>query len=217
MGLRSKTLWIRAWGPLACWTPTFFRVERISNLVASHEGWNGFLRSILGKPAIRWTIEEVRLLRVPGRSPITQKERKFDRAGFVHAGLDHTLRTTVYLTDVEYLIGAHFTMTSKAGPQDNLPKFVKMWKSRTKQGQWYEQPRFGLRECTAFYEPFEGELPPAANVSENLGLSYYGTDWEDPENPPYYIPMAVNQGIIRYPSWDDVRRYGLRGLPGGLS
>lgn len=165
---------------------------------------------------MRWVIEEVRLLRVPGREVFVQKERKFNTLGLNGADPEHTLRTTVYLTDVEYAIKAHLILSSNARPGDNIYKFENMWKSRIKNGQWVEQPRFGLRECTAYLEAIKGEPPSAVNVSENLGLSYFGTDWEGSRNP-YYIPMEVAQGVIRYPSWDEVRQHGLCGLPEGLS
>ncbi len=217
---RSKTWWIRAEGPWACFTATFFRSERFSNLVGSHAAWAALLKSVFGKRGYRWVVEEVRLLKRPRRIPITSNELKFNSCnprGFTvedERTSEHTQRTTVYLRDVEYLIQAHFELSTEADPDDTIEKGEAMFERRILNGQQFRQAYFGIRECMAFLElADENNLPPTMeDVNEVMGPAYYDTDWEDPERPEYFVPLAVIRGVARYPSWPEVRKHGFRNL-----
>ena len=48
----------------------------------------------------------------------------------------------------------------------------------------------------------------AADFSRDLGITWYGTDMTALESN-YFAPMKIDRGLLRYPSWDDVRARGL--------
>lgn len=213
----SKDYWVRVSGELACWTPPEYRAERISNLMPSHDAWEGLLRTILGKREIRWAISEARMLFEPKYLPMLLSELKFNgRKNFVEpirVSEQRTQRTTVFLKNPDYLLHAKMHLTKHAEPDEPVIKYEEMFERRMKNGQQYGQPCFGLRELLADVEMVEaseaaGLLP--TDVNSHLGFTYYGTDWEDPEQSQYFVPLDVCKGVARYPSWDEVKKTGLR-------
>ncbi len=223
MRTTSKTYWILVSGPLACWTPPEFRVERISALLPSHDAWEGLLKTILGHwrkgttgRQFRWVVEEVRVLNQPEYHTIPANEMKFNNAtNFAkpHFGVS-TPRTTVYLRNPAYLLKVRMELTQHAVPGvDTIRKFEEMFERRMSNGQQWGQPCLGLRELMADVEIIEErELHqyPAALVNHHLGVIYYGTDWEDANEPQYFVPLDIKNGLARYPTWDEVRRTGFR-------
>lgn len=214
MKMRSKRWTFRAWGPWACWTPMAFRSERISSLVPSHSAVVGLLRGLLGKWEITWDIHEVRLLAKPRRVAVVGNELKFNQVDVTKPIIiekDRTQRTTVFLRDVDIAFDASLRLTPHAGSDDSIQKYEAITERRARTGQLRRQIYFGIRECMANLELVEdpSSLPSPVDLTEDLGISFFDTDWDDPEKPDYFAHLAINKGVVRYPSWEEVKALGI--------
>jgi CRISPR-associated endonuclease/helicase Cas3 len=81
---------------------------------------------------------------------------------------DRAQRNTVALREVDYVIDAHFEMTEKAGPDDNLQKFIEMFSRRVEKGQAFNQPYLGCREFSAEFLPAT-DAPTPIDETRDLG------------------------------------------------
>lgn len=217
----SQPYLIRAQGAFACWTPVGLRSERSSALVGSHAGWEGLLRGVLGKWSMCWRIHRVALLKTPRRMPVASNEMKFNSVGVnpVFVENQHTPRTTVFLRDVDYLITASICLSRRAGPDDSIGKFEDMFRRRISRGQQTKSIYFGIRECVAELDLVENvaDVPPPVDINEDLGISFYATDWSDPKEPNYFYPLSIRHGVVEYPSWEAVRELGIARVMGRVA
>jgi CRISPR-associated protein Cas5d len=210
--LHSPTLSLRAFGPLACFTRPELKVERMSYPVITPSAARGILEAILWKPAIRWVIEEIRVL-----SPILftsfRRNEVNSRARDVSASViksggpfddyfadeDRAQRNTVALRDVDYIIHAHFEMTERAGSEDNVNKFIDMFRRRVEKGQDFHHPYFGCREFAADILPVDESSPPPISDSRDLGLMLWDIEYAKGRNRPIFFAAKLDQGILRVP------------------
>ncbi len=117
--LRSGTVRLRVWGDNACFTRPEMKVERVSYDVMTPSAARGILEAIHWKPAIRWRVEQIDVLK-----PIQWESVRRNEVGGVMSprtsGLfiedERQQRAGLFLRDVEYVIHAHFEMTDRAGP-----------------------------------------------------------------------------------------------------
>jgi CRISPR-associated protein Cas5d len=170
---RSPTLALRARGPLAVFTQPALKVERITFPVITPSAARGLLEAVLWKPAIRWRVERIRVLKPIRYTAFRRNEvnskavapsaaviRGGGTAPVLFADDDRAQRNTVALSNVDYVIEAHFTLTDCAGPEDNVPKFVDMFRRRVEKGQHFHQPYLGCREFAAEVMPADGAPDP---------------------------------------------------------
>lgn len=108
-------------------------------------------------------------------------------------------------------------------PYTEATKRFEMLQRRLENGHYRGQPSLGLRELKATIHPVwdlndivypEMDLVDhpelglkAAPYSAYLGLHFFGTDWDAEGKPNYFYPLSINDGIIEYPTWDEVRQY----------
>jgi CRISPR-associated protein Cas5d len=111
---------------------------------------------------------------------------------------DRAQRNTVALSDVDYVIEAHFTMTNSAGSDDNMNKFVEMFNRRVAKGQHFHQPYFGCREFVAEVLTAD-EAPPAIAESLDLGLMLWDIRFSGDRNTPIFFPARLNKGVLEVP------------------
>jgi CRISPR-associated protein Cas5d len=172
----------------------------------------GLLEAILWKPAITWHVERIRVLKeikftafrrnevnTKAPPPSAATIRSGGPAPLYFADEDRAQRNTVALSDVDYLIEAHFTMTDGAGPEDNMRKFVDMFKRRVEKGQHFHQPYLGCREFVA--EPLPADHAPAAiNESRELGLMLWDIDFANDGKTPIFFKARLEAGVLSVPS-----------------
>ena len=119
---------------------------------------------------------------------------------YISTKQDIVQRASVILTDVEYVIEAHFEMTDKANETDNPGKFKDIMLRRLKRGECYHMPYFGCREFPAHFALCEEEKIHTAyeNVEEkDMGLMLFGMDYSDPENiEPMFFRAVMRKGVI---------------------
>lgn len=109
-------------------------------------------------------------------------------------------RASVLLTDVEYVIEAHFEMTEKANETDNPGKFKDITMRRLKKGECYHMPYFGCREFPAHFALCEEEeIKTAYEImpEKDLGIMLYDMDYSDPENiQPMFFRAVMRHGVL---------------------
>jgi CRISPR-associated protein Cas5d len=126
-------------GERALFTRPEMKVERVSYDVITPSAARGILEAIHWKPAIRWVVDSIQVLRPIRFESIRRNEvggklsaasvSKAIKAGRTDALVsyveeDRQQRATTLLRDVAYVIGAHFELTDKAGAEDNIGKHL---------------------------------------------------------------------------------------------
>ncbi len=92
-------------------------------------------------------------------------------------------RATMLLTNVAYVIEAHFDMTEHAGTDDEPAKHAAMFQRRAEKGQCFHRPCLGAREFPADFAllPEGAPLPaselPADQRDRDLGWMLYDIDF----------------------------------------
>jgi CRISPR-associated protein Cas5d len=177
---------LHVWGDRACFTRPELKVERVSYDVITPSAARGVLEALHWKPAIRWVVDRIRVLRpirfqslrrnevgskakVPSRAQMA--EGRLDGLG-LRADADRQQRAATILTDVAYVIEAHFEMTGKAGAEDNEGKHLDMFNRRAAQGQCFHQPCLGTREFPAAFALIPPGAPPPEPESRGPDLGF---------------------------------------------
>ena len=208
---RSPTLSLRARGPLAIFTNPALKVERVTYPLITPSAARGLAEAVLWKPAIRWEIERIRVLK-PIRFTAFRRNEVNSRAVAPSAALvrdggpapyqladeDRAQRNTVALRDVDYVIEAHFEMTERAGPADNPTKFVEMFRRRVEKGQHFHQPYLGCRECVADVVPAD-DAPDPIGDTRDLGWMLHDIEFSADGNRAVFFQAELRGGVLHVP------------------
>jgi CRISPR-associated protein Cas5d len=212
MAVRSPPLSLRARGALAVFTEPSLKVERFTYPVMTPSAARGILESTLWKPAIAWTIERIRVLR-PVQFVSFRRNEVNTKAGLPSASLiknggvppflladdDRAQRNTVALRDVDYVIEARFALTDRAGPGDNVAKFVDMFRRRVERGQHFQQQYLGCREFVADVLPAD-DAPPPIPDSRSLGLMLWDIVYRQSGNRAVFFEAELKDGVLEVPA-----------------
>jgi len=210
-------------GDYACFTRPEMKVERVSYDVITPSAARGILEAIHWKPAIRWVVDRIHVLKpirfesirrnevgskIPaGKVKTAMKNNSLEGLGLI-TEQDRQQRAMLALRDVAYGIEAHFEMTPKAGAADNVGKHMDMFTRRAKTGQCFHRPAMGVREFPAWFEwaeDFPATELPAADQSRDLGWMLYDIDFANGRTPLFFR-ARMEKGII------DVARARSEGL-----
>jgi CRISPR-associated protein Cas5d len=221
MPQQSETFLVRARGPLACFTRPEFKVERVSYEVITPSAARGVLEAVHWKPAIRWVVTAVHVLapirfisfkrnevskRVSVRN-VLQAMQGEPLDGYF-ADEDRAQRNTVALRDVDYVIAAHFTPTTKWHDNDNFGKHAETFLRRLEKGQTFHQPYLGCREFAAAVEravpPWECNLP-AEQRNRQLGLMLHDLEFGDRIRPRFFM-AELKDGVMGVPPFEEAMR-----------
>ena len=207
---------LRVWGDYACFTRPEMKVERVSYDVMTPSAARGILEAIHWKPAIRWVVNRIHVLRpivfdnvrrnevkskIPKPNPVTATRDKKPLYFLVDDGDNRQQRATTLLRNVEYVIEAHFELTDKAGAADNEGKHLDIFNRRARAGQFFHQPCLGCREFPASFELLEGNVPPSCYTGEKheLGYMLLDIDFEN-DMTPLFFKAVMQDGVIAPPS-----------------
>ncbi len=207
---------VRIKGPCACFTRPELHTERTSYDVITPSAARGILEACYWKPAIRWIIDGITVLN-PIKFESIRRNEVGDKASFDNAksvmgkgsgvlGISATekrqQRNTLYLTDVDYLVEAHFELTDQAEADDTPEKHYNIALRRLRKGQCFSAPYLGCREFAADVHLIEnGDVVPtsyyAAEENHDLGYMLYDLDFSDPDRPePLFFRAAMVYGRI---------------------
>jgi CRISPR-associated protein Cas5d len=211
-------------GEFACFTRPEMKVERVSYDVMTPSAARGILEAIHWKPAIRWIVEAVHVLKPVRFQSLRRNEvghkapaasiRQALKSGDINNLLllvdeDRQQRAATVLVDVAYAIEARFEMTARAGPSDNEGKHLDLFNRRARKGQCFHQPCLGTREFPARFRLVEAEeaLPPAINETRDLGFMLYDID-HGGDRSSLFFRARLDTGVMRVPAPDspEIRR-----------
>jgi len=213
----NPPLSLRVRGDVACFTRPELKAERVSYPVITPSAARGVLEAVLWKPAICWRVERIKVLAPisftsfrrnelgavaapPSRSVVTRGGRHDDF--FVEDRRQQ--RNTVALREVDYVIEARFSLTERAGPDDNRAKFVDMFRRRVEGGQHFHQPYLGCREFAADVSAVDGATPPPISETRELGLMLWDIDYArdqdgSPQNRAIFFAAQLVCGVLEVP------------------
>ncbi len=209
---RSKPFRLRVSGENACFTRPEMKVERVSYDVITPSAARGIFEAILWKPAIKWNILQIDVLKPVKWESVRRNEvgKKMGKPSAAHmAGGRHKSmelfiekerqqRAGLFLRDVAYVVHADFEMTTKAGDDETVTKFEQMFLRRASQGQCFQQPYFGCREFPVDFELIElkDELPEPIQETRDLGWMLYDLDYRGKEPMPQFFHAELKNGSI---------------------
>jgi CRISPR-associated protein Cas5d len=202
------------------------KVERVSYDAMTPSAARGILDAIHWKPAIRWHVDRIHVLKPIRFESIRRNEvgSKLSPGAVSKAmkaattdGLwnlvdeDRQQRAATVLRDVAYVIEAHFDLTPKAGDEDSVGKHLGIFNRRARKGQCFQMPCFGVREFPAHFSLVESEetmpsLDAALAGSRDLGWMLHDIDF-DHGNTPHFFRAHMQDGVIDVPPWhsDEVK------------
>jgi len=212
---------LHIWGERACFTRPEMKVERVSYDVITPSAARGILEAIHWKPAIRWQVDRIHVLKpirfesirrnevgskVSARNVASAMKAKSTQDLYTVADEDRQQRAATVLRDVAYVIEAHFELTDKAGADDNEGKHLDLFKRRARKGQCFHQPCMGTREFTAHFALLdEADEWPASALSESdksrdLGWMLHDIDFAE-GNTPRFFRAELKDGVIEVPAF----------------
>lgn len=213
-------------GPRACFTRPEMKVERVSYDVMTPSAARGILEAIHWKPAITWVIDAIHVLKpirfqsfrrneVGSKVPTGSVKQAMNRGDLdglqLIADEDRQQRAATILTDVAYVIAAHFVMTPKAGADDNEGKHLDTFNRRAARGQCFHQPCLGTREFDARFELLDPSAPLPMpepqhrkpelgfGVPRDLGIMLWDIAHQETGKPSMFFRARLDDGVMRVP------------------
>ncbi len=153
---------VRVWGDYACFSRPEFKVERVSYPVITPSAARGVLEAIFWRPAIRYEVRRIGVLRLGGQTVILRNEISDRQREPLVVEEKRQQRSSLVLKDVAYLIEAAVVLRPHA--TDPLVKYLDQIERRIERGQYYHAPYLGTREFAADFAPVRGEQPPALDL-----------------------------------------------------
>jgi CRISPR-associated protein Cas5d len=217
---------LRVTGERACFTRPEMKVERLSYDVMTPSAARGILEAIHWKPAIRWVVDRIHVLKpirfqsirrneVGSKVPAGTARAAIKRGDLDDLSLvvenDRQQRAATILVDVDYLIEAHFELTPRAEAVDSEGKHLDMFNRRAERGQCFHQPCLGTREFAAAFSlhPAGAPLPePAperrtANLGfghpRDLGIMLWDIDHAAEGRPSLWFRARLEDAVLRVP------------------
>lgn len=213
---------LHVWGERACFTRPEMKVERVSYDVITPSAARGILEAIHWKPAIRWVVDRIGVIKPVRFESIRRNEvgGKLSAASVAKAmkvgrtdGLialvdeDRQQRAATVLRDVAYVIEAHFELTAKAGAEDSEGKHLDIFNRRASKGQCFHAPCLGTREFAAHFELIasDADLPaPHASLlgERDLGWMLHDIDFAA-DMTPRFFRATLRDGWIVVPPFEE--------------
>ena len=207
-------------GERACFTRPEMKVERVSYDIITPSAARGILEAIHWKPAIRWMIDRIHVLKPIRfesirRNEVGGKLSASNISSAMNAGQisdklftlvdeDRQQRAATVLRDVAYVIEAHFELTDRAGSEDNEGKHLDIFNRRARKGQCFHTPCLGVREFPAVFMLLEhGDALPESELPENeqhrdLGWMLHDIDFAH-EITPLFFRARMENGVVTVP------------------
>ena len=217
---------LHVWGEYACFTRPEMKVERVSYDAMTPSAARGILEAIHWKPAIRWVIDRIHVLKPIRFENLRRNElgHKIPR-GNVRTAMksgatddlhiliekDRQQRATTLLRNVAYVIEAHFVLTDAAKAEDTEAKHLAMFNRRAAKGQCFHRPYLGTREFAADFAPVDDGIPasdlPPDQRNRDLGWMLHDIDYADGMTPRFFR-AGLRDGVIDVPplSAEEVRK-----------
>ncbi|MGY3449796.1 CRISPR-associated protein Cas5d [Bradyrhizobium sp. USDA 4353] len=202
-------------GEYACFTRPEMKVERVSYDVITPSAARGILEAIHWKPAIRWIVEEIHVLKPirfhsmrrneVGSKVSTRRVKQSMNSGSIEGlGLivedDRQQRASTLLADVAYVIAARLELRPGADAAETAGKHLDIFNRRARKGQCFHQPALGNREFTARFSLIEAgdPTPRAIGETRDLGFMLWDIDHAGDRSSLFFRAKLV-KGVVRVP------------------
>lgn len=214
-----KTFCLELAGTHACFTRPEMKVERVSYDVITPSAARACFEAILWKPAIRWHVRKIEVLKpirwvnlrrnevasvVSTRNVETaMKSGKGDLGIYIEE--DRQQRAGLFLRDVAYRVHADLEFLTARDPQAHAVKYVEMFERRASKGQCVNQPYLGCREFAAAFRLVSDPTNEPAPIDESRELGYmlHDLDFSKPADPqPRFFRAQLVGGVVQVPAWD---------------
>lgn len=207
-------------GPFACFTRPEMKVERVSYDVMTPSAARSIFEAILWKPAIRWRVHRIEVLKPIRWINLRRNEvsavvstRNVQQAIVKGSGQlalyiedERQQRAGYFLRDVTYRI--HADLSLAPGCTEPLKKYTEMFARRATKGQCVNQPYLGCREFAAAFSLVAPDAPAATPISETreLGWMLHDLDFTHPSDPqPRFFNAKMVTGVIEVPPFEEAR------------
>lgn len=205
---------VEAWGDRALFTRLELKVERVTYDVITPSAARGLIESVYWHPGLCYKIDRIHVINPIEFSSVRRNEVKKKASlksmrdavcnskplPYISTQEEIVQRASLILTNVHYVIDAHFEMTDRAKEGDNPGKFCDILTRRLRKGQCYSQPYFGCREFPANVklageQPLEGYYDDVAE--RDFGLMLYDMDYSNREDiTPMFYRAVMRNGVI---------------------
>jgi CRISPR-associated protein Cas5d len=204
---------LHVWGDYACFTRPEMKVERVSYDVMTPSAARGILEAVHWKPAIRWILDRIHVLKplqfqsirrneLASKIPASAAKTAMNTGNLakLHQSIedDRQQRATLALYQPAYVIEAHFELTDKAGADDTEGKHLDIFNRRAAKGQCFHRPCLGCREFAAYFESVT-DIPAStldkADRNKDLGWMLYDINFEDGNTPVFFRARLID-GIL---------------------
>ena len=199
-------------GDFACFTRPEMKVERVSYDVMTPSAARSVFEAILWKPAIRWEVKRIEVLKPIRWISVRRNEvaskvsvRNAQTAMGVGKGNlalyveeDRQQRAGLFLRDVAYRIHAELVPVGDDA-RSNPAKYREMFQRRAEKGQCVNQPYLGCREFAARFRLVAqpAEEAPAIDETRDLGWMLFDMDFTEANDPkPQFFRADMQRGVI---------------------
>jgi CRISPR-associated protein Cas5d len=194
------------------------KVERVSYDVITPSAARAVFEAILWKPAIRWRVRRIEVLKpirwlslrrneVGAVVPVSSVRSAMSKGAgdlALYVEDERQQRAGLLLRDVGYRLHAELEVLSAAGVNNPPPKFWEMFERRAGKGQCVNQPYLGCREFACDFR-LVAEQAPLAPIpdSRDLGWMLYDMDFKNPSDPrPRFFRAVLKGGVLAVPDAD---------------
>lgn len=207
-----KSFCLEVSGDFACFTRPEMKVERVSYDVMTPSAARSVFEAILWKPAIRWEVRRIEVLKPirwisVRRNEVASKVSVRNAQTAMNAGQgnlalyiedDRQQRAGLFLRDVAYRLHAALVPVGDDA-RGNPAKYREMFLRRAEKGQCVNQPYLGCREFAARFRLVDDPAsePPALDESRDLGWMLFDMDFAAVDDPkPRFFRADMRRGVI---------------------
>ncbi len=215
----TKTYCLELSGDYACFTRPEMKVERVSYDVMTPSAARACFEAILWKPAIRWHVRRIEVLKPIRWINLRRNEvasvvstRNVETAmknGTGDLGLyiedDRQQRAGLFLRDVSYRVHADMEFLAERDPQASAAKYHEMFERRARKGQCVNQPYLGCREFATNFRLVDEPVAEPSPIPEtrDLGFMLHDLDFSNRADPqPRFFRARMVNGVVDVPAWD---------------
>ena len=211
-------------GDYACFTRPEMKVERVSYDVITPSAARAVFEAIFWKPAIRWQVRRIEVLRpvrwinlrrneVASKISVANVQQAMmagegDLALYADDSNQRQQRAALLLRDVAYRVHADLQVLGDRHDAQPPQKFFSMFERRAQNGQCVNQPYLGCREFDARVRLItapEAEPPPIAETRD-LGWMLHDLDFTHPTDPqPVFFRAQMTAGVIEVDAVEGAR------------
>jgi CRISPR-associated protein Cas5d len=143
---------VKVWGDYACFSRPEFKVERVSYPIITPSAARGVLEAIYWKPAFRYQIRKIHILKQGGQTAILRNEiSERQNSKPLHVEQIRQQRTSLILKNVAYRIDAEIVLRPFA--RDEIGSYLDQFNRKVRKGECHHTPCLGTREFSAYFEP----------------------------------------------------------------